>query len=53
MRFGEEVLKRRAEELPLRKHPEIGDVADAVMFLISNESMTGESIVVDSGWLVQ
>ena len=53
MRFGEEVLKRRAKELPLRKHPEIGDVADAVMFLISNESMTGESIVVDSGWLVQ
>lgn len=53
MRFGEEVLERRASELPLRKHPEIGDVADAVMFLVTNESMTGESIVVDSGWLLQ
>ncbi len=51
-RWGEETLKRQAEALPLKKHASIEDVADAALFAIENDSMTGTTIVVDSGWLL-
>ena len=51
-RWGEETLKRQAEAIPLKKHASIEDVADATLFAIQNDSMTGTTIVVDSGWLL-
>jgi 3-oxoacyl-[acyl-carrier protein] reductase len=51
-RWGEEVLEQQAQALPLEHHAAVADVADAVLFTISNESMTGQNIVVDSGWLL-
>jgi len=50
-RWGEEELKRQAKALPLKRHAAVDDVADGVLFAIGNDSMTGQTIVVDSGWL--
>jgi 3-oxoacyl-[acyl-carrier protein] reductase len=51
-RWGAAELERQAEALPLKHHAEITDVADAVLFAIANDSLTGQSIFVDSGWLI-
>ncbi len=49
MLFGEESIKRRAHDLPLKKIPEIEDVAEATIFAIHNDSMTGATISIDAG----
>jgi pteridine reductase len=43
-------LERLASRLPLNRHGDVHDVADAVMFLISSEFITGQVIHVDGGW---
>jgi NAD(P)-dependent dehydrogenase (short-subunit alcohol dehydrogenase family) len=39
-----------ARRLPLNRHGNARDIADAVMFLISSEFITGQVIHVDGGW---
>jgi NAD(P)-dependent dehydrogenase (short-subunit alcohol dehydrogenase family) len=48
-----EVVARGAASFPLRRVGTVADVADAVMFLISESSnwITGESLNVDGGSL--
>ena len=52
MRWGADVLEQQAQALPLEHHASVDDVADGVLHAISNESMTGQTVVVDSGWLL-
>jgi 3-oxoacyl-[acyl-carrier protein] reductase len=46
---GEEVLNSTAEVSLLKKLPTVEDCASAVLMMIKNDSMTGQSIVVDAG----
>lgn len=41
--------KKAAAAAPLKKIPEISDLLDAITFLLTNESITGQTIYVDSG----
>jgi NAD(P)-dependent dehydrogenase (short-subunit alcohol dehydrogenase family) len=45
----EHYLDALAAKLPLRRHGEPGDIADAVLFLIRSEFITGEIVYVDGG----
>jgi NAD(P)-dependent dehydrogenase (short-subunit alcohol dehydrogenase family) len=49
----EEVMRRGADSFPLKRVGTTADVADAIMFLISESSgwITGESINIDGGSL--
>jgi 3-oxoacyl-[acyl-carrier protein] reductase len=47
--WGDEELKRKAVRVPLKHLPAVEDCAAAVLMMIKNDSMTGQSIVVDSG----
>jgi len=48
-RFGEPAIANAVASLPLGKLATLDDVADAVLFLVANDSMTGQTIVVDGG----
>jgi pteridine reductase len=39
-----------ARRLPLSRHGDVSDIADAVMFLITSEFITGQVVHVDGGW---
>ncbi|MDO9541648.1 MAG: SDR family oxidoreductase, partial [Kiritimatiellia bacterium] len=41
--------REKAGKIPLGKRPTIADVAKAVIFLLKNDSITGEIIFVDGG----
>ena len=41
--------REKAGKIPLGKRPTIADVAEAVIFLLQNDSITGEIIFVDGG----
>ena len=45
----EQVLSEVAEKLPVKKIATPEEVADAVIFLMSNKSVTGETIHIDGG----
>jgi 3-oxoacyl-[acyl-carrier protein] reductase len=47
--FGAELRREQAEALPLKRHPNVEDVAEGAMLAIRNESLTGSSILIDSG----
>ena len=51
-RWGAETLARQVEAIPLKRHARVEDVADGVLFALRNDSLTGQRIVVDSGWLL-
>ena len=46
---GEEVLTNTAAAALLKKLPTVEDCSAAVLMMIKNDSMTGQSIVVDAG----
>jgi len=46
----DEYLEQLASRLPLNRHGDVHNIADTVMFLISNEFITGQVIHVDGGW---
>jgi 3-oxoacyl-[acyl-carrier protein] reductase len=48
-RWGQEALDRMAREAPLKRYPTLQDIAAAAVFLCENDSMTGQTIVVDAG----
>jgi NAD(P)-dependent dehydrogenase (short-subunit alcohol dehydrogenase family) len=45
----ESYLDRLAETVPLKKHGGPGDIADAVLYLLRNDFVTGQIIYVDGG----
>jgi len=45
----ENYLARLAEAVPLRKHGGPGDIADAVLYLLRSDFVTGQIIYVDGG----
>jgi NAD(P)-dependent dehydrogenase (short-subunit alcohol dehydrogenase family) len=45
----ESYLDRLAENVPLKKHGGPGDIADAVLYLLRNDFVTGQIIYVDGG----
>jgi 3-oxoacyl-[acyl-carrier protein] reductase len=47
--WGDEAFERNAKNSPLQHIPTLDDISDTVLFLLKNDSMTGQSIVVDSG----
>lgn len=47
--FGDELRRKQAEALPLKRHPNVEEVAEGAMLAIRNESLTGSSILIDSG----
>ena len=47
--FGDELRRKQAEALPLKRHPNVAEVAEGAMLAIRNESLTGSSILIDSG----
>jgi 3-oxoacyl-[acyl-carrier protein] reductase len=49
--FPEERLEAMRQGALLKRHPEVGDTADAFVMLAKNESITGQTIVVDAGAL--
>ena len=50
--WGPEALERMANEAPLKRHPTLKDIAAGVVFLCENDSMTGQTLVIDSGRLM-
>ncbi len=48
-RQSEEQFRRQYESMPLRKPVDVSEICDAVRFLISAHSMTGQMIALDSG----
>jgi 3-oxoacyl-[acyl-carrier protein] reductase len=50
--WGPEALERMANEAPLKHHPTLRDIAAGVLFLCENDSMTGQTLVIDSGRLM-
>ena len=50
--WGPEALERMATEAPLKHHPTLKDIAAGVVFLCENDSMTGQTLVIDSGRLM-
>ncbi len=52
LKWGEEGLRRGAEEALLKRIPSLEDIAAGAIFLAKNDSMTGQSICIDGGrWL--
>jgi 3-oxoacyl-[acyl-carrier protein] reductase len=49
LRWGQEALDRMAREAPLKRYPTLEDIAAAAVFLCENDSMTGQTMVVDAG----
>jgi len=49
-----EVIQSVARRVPLGRMGEVGEIADPLLFLLSDMSsyMTGQTIVADGGWLV-
>ena len=47
--WGEQHLVDSAKRAPLQRLASVSDIADAVLFLAKNDSMTGQTIVVDAG----
>jgi 3-oxoacyl-[acyl-carrier protein] reductase len=47
--WGQEALDRMEREAPLKRHPTLQDIAAAAVFLCENDSMTGQTMVVDAG----
>ena len=45
----ENYLDRLARSVPLRKHGGPGDIADAVLYLLKSDFVTGQIIYVDGG----
>ena len=50
MDFPGEEWQRMVERLPLKKNTPVEDVTSTLEFLIKNESVTGQTIVVDGGY---
>jgi 3-oxoacyl-[acyl-carrier protein] reductase len=50
--WGPEALERMANEAPLKRHPTFKDTAAGAVFLCDNDSMTGQTLVIDSGRLM-
>jgi 3-oxoacyl-[acyl-carrier protein] reductase len=50
--WGPEALQRMANEAPLKRHPTLKDIAAGAVFLCENDSMTGQTLVIDSGRLM-
>jgi NAD(P)-dependent dehydrogenase (short-subunit alcohol dehydrogenase family) len=48
-RQSEEQFKRQYESLPLRRPADPTEICDAIQFMISADSMTGQMIALDSG----
>jgi len=48
-RWGQEALDRMAREAPLGRYPSLHDIAAGVVFLCENDSMTGQTLVIDAG----
>lgn len=51
-RWGREALDRMAREAPLGRYPSLEDIAAGYIFLCENDSMTGQSLVIDAGRLM-
>ncbi|MBI2941763.1 MAG: SDR family oxidoreductase [Chloroflexi bacterium] len=49
LRWGEESLKKMAEDALLKRVPSLEDIAAGVLFLCENDSMTGQSVCIDGG----
>jgi 3-oxoacyl-[acyl-carrier protein] reductase len=47
--WGDEAFERVAQAQPLKHIPTLVDIASTAVFLAKNDSMTGQSIVVDGG----
>jgi 3-oxoacyl-[acyl-carrier protein] reductase len=47
--WGDEALERAANAAPLGHIATLEDIAATALFLVKNDSTTGQSIVVDSG----
>jgi 3-oxoacyl-[acyl-carrier protein] reductase len=47
--WGDEALRKGAEAAPLKRLPSLEDCAAAVLMAVKNDSMTGQSLVVDAG----
>ena len=50
--WGPEAIARMANEAPLKRHPTLKDIAAGAVFLCGNDSMTGQTLVIDSGRLM-
>jgi len=48
---GQQRLDAMRERALLKRHPTVGDTADAFVMLAKNDSITGQTIVVDAGLL--
>jgi 3-oxoacyl-[acyl-carrier protein] reductase len=49
LRWGQEALDRMAQEAPLKRYPSLRDIAAGAVFLCENDSMTGQTLVIDAG----
>ena len=49
LRWGQEALDRMAREAPLKRYPSLKDIAAGAVFLCENDSMTGQTLVIDAG----
>ncbi len=47
--WGEEAIARMVRDSPLQRVPGLDDIASAAVFLAENDSMTGQTILIDSG----
>jgi NAD(P)-dependent dehydrogenase (short-subunit alcohol dehydrogenase family) len=47
--WGEQDMIKAAADAPLKRLPSLEDCAEAVVLLAKNDSMTGQTIVVDAG----
>jgi NAD(P)-dependent dehydrogenase (short-subunit alcohol dehydrogenase family) len=47
--WGDEAFERVGQQQPLKHIPTLVDISAAAIFLVKNDSMTGQSIVVDGG----
>jgi 3-oxoacyl-[acyl-carrier protein] reductase len=52
LRWGQEALDRMAREAPLKRYPSLKDIAAGAVFLCENDSMTGQTLVIDAGRLM-
>lgn len=52
LHFGQEVVDRWAQNVALRHVPYVPDVAAAAVFLAKNDSVTGQTLPIESGFLL-
>ena len=52
LKWGQEALDRMAREAPLKRYPSLKDIAAGALFLCENDSMTGQTLVIDAGRLM-